>query len=203
MTGPFFQLWRRVLVLVGRGRITAVNDAGDVQLAQARLSGSEVQDDMPRFGQYGLSCNPPAGTDCVAIFVGGDRTNGVIIATNNQTFRMKALESGEVALSDDKGQSVYLSATGIRIDGGGLPISVENAPAIGLWAGAAISLNAPSIILNGTTVFNGPIASGSAPGAGVGHLAGPVTVDNDVIAAGKSLSGHHHNVGSTPTSNPI
>lgn len=108
-------LWRRVSAMVGRGRVTLVDDSKAVQLAQIQFGGKDVHDDLPNVSHYGLQSNPPAGTDAVALFVNGERTAGVVVATGNQTYRLKGLASGEVALSDDKGQQVYLTATGIRV----------------------------------------------------------------------------------------
>jgi phage gp45-like len=43
---------------------------------------------------------------------------------------MKGLATGEVAIYDDSGQSVYLSAAGIVVDGGGKPVEITNTPQI-------------------------------------------------------------------------
>src|SRR5581483_6754840 len=72
----------------------------------------------PSLAEYGFQSLPPAGSDVVLLCLAGDHTEGVIVATGNQTYRMRGLADGEVAISDDKGQFVYLSADGIRIDGG-------------------------------------------------------------------------------------
>ncbi|WP_197520270.1 phage baseplate assembly protein domain-containing protein, partial [Paraburkholderia tropica] len=72
--------------------------------------------------EYGLTSNPPSGTLAVIGFKNGDRNDGIVIATSNAKFRMTGLATGEVAIHDDKGQSVYLSAAGIVVNGGGNPI---------------------------------------------------------------------------------
>jgi phage gp45-like len=64
------------------------------------------------------------------VFVAGDRSNGVIIGTNDQVHRMKNLLPGEVAIYDDLGQSVYLTRNGIVVNGGGFPINVTNTPLV-------------------------------------------------------------------------
>jgi len=99
--------------MIGRGRVTSTNDEGPVQFAQVRLSQSELRDNTPRISEYGLQSNPPDGTDVVLLFAAGDRTNGIVIACGNQKYRFRGLDTGEVALSDDKGQSVHLSKNGI------------------------------------------------------------------------------------------
>jgi phage baseplate assembly protein V len=115
---------------LGRGRLTRVDDTGPAQLVQMQLSQNETRDKTPRLSEYGFQSNPPSGSDAVALFIGGDRTNGVVIACGHQRFRVRNLAAGEVCVSDDKGQSVYLSAAGIVVNGGGLPVTITHAPEV-------------------------------------------------------------------------
>ncbi|WP_233869711.1 phage baseplate assembly protein V [Paraburkholderia adhaesiva] len=115
---------------LGRGRIWRVDDSGAAQRVQVQLSQNETRDTTPRVAEYGFQSNPPAGSDAVAVFLGGNRSNGVVIACGSQQYRMRNLAGGEVAISDDKGQSVYLSASGIVVNGGGLPVTITNTPEI-------------------------------------------------------------------------
>jgi len=124
------KLARRILLIMARGTITLVNDTGSVQMLQARLSVLELVPDIPRFAEYGFTSNPPSGTQVVIAFKNGDRNDGIVIATSNAEFRMKALATGEVAISDNRGQSVYLSAAGIVVKGGGLPITLTDTPKV-------------------------------------------------------------------------
>lgn len=109
-------LWHRVLLMVGRGRVATVDDAGPVQLHQLSLLDDETKDATPYVLHYGFACSPPPGTDAVAVFVGGERTNGVVIATNNRTYRLKGLANGDVALYDNRGQVVRLTDAGIKLE---------------------------------------------------------------------------------------
>lgn len=107
------RLYRMVLLVVGRGRIKAApDDTGNVQLLQIVLSDFETRDKTPRLAEYGFSSNPPDDSDAVAIFVGGDRANGVIIATGHQASRFKNLERGEVAIYNNAGASAVLKKNG-------------------------------------------------------------------------------------------
>jgi phage baseplate assembly protein V len=130
MLDQLHKLGRRMLLMVGRGSLTLTDDTAPVQLMQARMNGAEVIPEIPRFAEYGLTSNPPAGTQVVIAFKNGDRNDGIVIATSNAKYRMKALKTGEVAIHDDKGQSVYLSAAGIVVNGGGKPITLTNTPKV-------------------------------------------------------------------------
>ena len=108
------RIWSRIQMLMSRGRVTFVNDAGPVQLMQIRINSLEVRDNTPRLAEYGFNSCPEPGCDVVIGFLGGDRTQGVVLGTNDQRYRF-ALLPGEVVLFDNIGQSIHLSATGISI----------------------------------------------------------------------------------------
>ena len=141
------RLYHRIMLVIGRGRITTLNDAGAVQLMQVKLGALETTDNLPRLAEYGFNSNPPVGSDAVLLFVGGNRTNGVVIATGNQQFRMKSLAPGEVSLSDNLGQTVYLSQAGIVVKGAGLPMKLTNTP--------SITLDTPSVVMTGNVTVQG------------------------------------------------
>jgi phage baseplate assembly protein V len=142
---------QRIQHVIGRGRVTTGNDGGNVQLLQVKLGADEIRDNTPRLAEYGLTSMPPAGSDAVVVFIGGDRSNGAIVATGHQASRLKGLKPGEVAIYDDLGQSVYLTRAGIVINGGGLPINF---------------INTPSIKHDGVEIGNQHVHGGVAPGGG-------------------------------------
>jgi phage baseplate assembly protein V len=123
-------LGRRIILMLARGAVTLVDDSKPVQTVQARINAAEVIPEMPRFAEYGFTSNPPTGTQVVIGFKNGDRNDGIVIATSNAKYRLKSLSTGEMAIHDDKGQSVYLSAAGIVVNGGGKPITLTNTPKI-------------------------------------------------------------------------
>jgi phage baseplate assembly protein V len=152
--GAIERIFRRAMLAIGRGRVTVVDDSGPVQKLQTKLGPLEVRDNTPRLIEYGFTSNPPVGTDLVAIFVGGDRSNGVVIATGNQQYRMKGLADGEVAIYDKLGQSVYLTKNGIVINGAGLPMIIENTPTVTVKASMKVRLETPLLEVTGDIIDN-------------------------------------------------
>lgn len=128
MNGAIERIYRTLLLVFGRGRVTLVDDSGPVQRAQVRFGALEIIDDLPVPHDFGFTSNPPADSDALAAFVGGDRTKGLVVSIGSQQYRMKNLKSGEMAIYDSIGQSVYLSKTGIVINGNGNPVNIINAP---------------------------------------------------------------------------
>ena len=124
------KLWRRMLFVVGRGRIMTGDDTGAVQMLQVKFNDHETRDNTPRVAEYGFASRPLPGCHAIVLFVAGDRSNGVVVGTNDQTNRLKNLVPGEAAMYTDLGQTIYLKRTGTVIDCAGLPLSIINAPTV-------------------------------------------------------------------------
>lgn len=121
------RLYRMVVLTVGRGRVKAVDDSGNVQLLQAKLGDLETRDKLPRLAEYGFASRPPIDSDAVAVFAAGDRSNGVVVATGHQPSRPKDLEDGEAMIYDKSGRWVKIGKDEIEIEAGGKPVKVKNA----------------------------------------------------------------------------
>lgn len=57
-----------------------------------------------------------------------DRSHAVVVTVSDRRYRLKGLQTGEVAVYDDQGQSVTLTREGIVVDGAGKTITFRNAP---------------------------------------------------------------------------
>ncbi|MDR5815785.1 phage baseplate assembly protein V [Caballeronia sp. LZ033] len=123
-------LSRRIRLFVSRAVISFVDDTRTVQYLQAKINALETVGDIPRYVEYGLSSNPPLGSEALIVFGNGERTNGIVIATSNAKFRVTALKSGEVVVHDNTGQKVYLSQDGMVLDGGGKQVTIRNTPVV-------------------------------------------------------------------------
>ena len=135
-------LYRRLLYAIGRGEVTLVNDAGAAQTMQVRRGSAGVQDNVPRLVEYGFQSVPPVGSDAVVLSLAGNTSDAVVIATGNKQYRLHGLADGEGAISDDKGQRVHLTGTGIHI------------VAVGTR-----TIDATAVQINGDTTFNGTVTA--------------------------------------------
>lgn len=165
---------RRVLNVMLPGRVKTVNDAGPVQTVQIDhgpqgADGSlSVHDAMPRLAEFGFTSNPPADTDAVVVFVGGDRSNGVIVATGHKATRLGNLSGGDVAVYDARGAYVWFTPSGLVVDAAGGDLTVRNAGNV-------------SFSFSGAATFNGDV-----------KINGKVTATGDVVAGSVSLDTHVH-----------
>ena len=150
------RLARRVLLLVGRGRISApVNDGGSVQMLQAQINQLETIDNLRRIAEFGFTSVPPEGSDVAIVFVGGDRSSGLVIGTNHQGSRPTGLNPGETMIFTQDGKQIYLTAGGgIFIKANGQPVEVDNATTVTINAATKIRMVTPRLECTGDIVDN-------------------------------------------------
>jgi len=185
-------LWTRLLGVIGRGRSTTLDDSGVVQKMQVKsLSPGEVVDNVRRLAEYGFTSVPPAGSDVVVVFPGGERSNGVIIASGNQVYRLKNLADGDVALYDSRGHTIKLTATGIFVDGGSDLVQVQTAGTVDVNAAGSVLINGDTSVTisgSGLLAINTAAASFNCPV----QFHAAVT-----DAAGHDMTGSHIHTGGT------
>lgn len=146
-------IYRRVLMMLGRGVVTASSDDGKVQKIQYQAP-LEVRGDTPRMAEFGFSSGLPAGSDVVLAFIGGDRSNAVVIATNNQAFRHTGLKPGETVIYNQWGMYVKLTETGIEVEARDQPVKVSNATTVTVVATEKIRLETPDLLVTGNITDN-------------------------------------------------
>lgn len=124
----FGRLARRVLTLFIPGRARLTDDSGLVQKAQVWVNDLETISNLQRLAEFGFTSSPPVDSDVMAVFVGGDRANGVIVATGHKASRPTGLKSGETMLYSLDGKQIYLTAGGgIKVNANGQAVEVDNA----------------------------------------------------------------------------
>ncbi|MDE2098623.1 MAG: phage baseplate assembly protein [Patescibacteria group bacterium] len=175
MIGLSDMYWR-LRRMLGRGRGIVQDDMGPVQLVQITPSNLETFDDVPRMAEYGFTSAPPDGWDGVAVFFSGDRSSGVVVATNHQQFRVRGLQKGEACVYDNQGQTIYFKK------GGGILMTDK--------AGSVVNLNGDG---TGSMTFgSGLTVNANVKVAGTLEVTQNITADKDVIVSGLSTLNHNH-----------
>ncbi len=157
---------RGVLAL---GRAVLLDSSAGVQTAQVQIGPLETHDGVPDVAHYGFTSAPQPSARYVIGFVAGDRANPVAIGSNDAASRKTGLQRGEVAIYSDLGQTVYLTRTGIVIDGAGLPMTIQNTPTLtvtgDIRADGAIIAGYGSADQVGLQTHTHPSAPSGAPSA--------------------------------------
>ena len=120
----------RLLNVIKLARVTMVDDSRTAQTVQVKLptvgpDGNPLAA-YPRFSDYGFTSSPPVGSEAVVASLWGDRTHGMVVATNHQASRPTGLSADDTMLYTARGQRVWLAAGKMIVDGGGLEIVVQN-----------------------------------------------------------------------------
>lgn len=150
MSSPVDRLYRRVMMLIAPVKITATDDTGPVHRAQIRGFPPETIDAMPVLQIYGLASHAMPGSDAMAIFSSGDRSNGVIVATGNQQHRLRNLKPGEVALYDNSGsQSVLKLANGGNVETSASGKHTTTVPTVEVNASNTVTITTPMAHVEG------------------------------------------------------
>lgn len=176
-----------------RGVLHLVKSADNIQKVQASGLADETLQDVELMQQFGFTSVPPANTQAVILPIGGQTTHGIVIATENGSFRVKNLQGGEVAVYDESGSSIVLKKGRlIEIDCDVLKIN----------ATTKVDISSPLVetdqvfTAQGQINGNGGMAvqggSGASFTGNVEQRGGSFTTDGDVTANGKSLINHTH-----------
>ena len=139
---------RRLSNMIARGTVTLVDAATKMQSLQLRLLAGESKDKVEHFEPYGFTSQPNPGAECLALFLDGDRSHGVVVCVADRRYRVKGLTTGEVILHDDQGQSVYLMRGGIRLtDKAGSTVHMNGDGSGEMTFAAGLTINANSKIV--------------------------------------------------------
>jgi phage baseplate assembly protein V len=147
-------MFNRIRMMVARAVLGRVDDTPAMQTMQIDLLDGETQDGVERFQNYGFTSVPHPQAEVAVAFVGGLRSHGIVIAVGDRQFRLRGLETGEVAIYDDLDQVVHLKRDQILIKSP-FKIVVE-APEVHLGAEGG-----DAVARIGDTVSGGAISTGS------------------------------------------
>lgn len=95
-------LSRAIGNMIARGSVALVNAASKMQTLQVRLLSGEAKDNVEHFEPYGFTAHPHPGAEALALFLGGDRSHGVVLVVADRRYRIQDLAEGEVAFYTDE-----------------------------------------------------------------------------------------------------
>ena len=105
-------LVNRLANMVARAVVSLADDSKGVQALQVDVLKGETRDEIERLQDYGFTSVPKPGAEASILFVGGRRDHGLAIAVDDRRYRIKNLESGEVAIYTDQGDKIVLKRGG-------------------------------------------------------------------------------------------
>lgn len=145
-------LVRRIKLSIARGIIKLVNDASGIQTVQLDMLANETKSNIERIQEYGFTSSPLSGSQGVALFIGGSRDHGVIVATDDARYRIKT-QPGEVAIYSHEGHKIILKNGGI-IELNGTNINL-NCQTMQINASNSVEINSPQTNSTGDITADG------------------------------------------------
>jgi len=178
--------------------IARVNSAPGVCAASGEALAGENIVEAELIQDYGFTSVPPGGTMGVVIPLGGRTSHGVVVATEHATYRLKALNTGEVAIYTDEGAKIVLKRG--RVIETECDVFRVNCQTWEVNASAQSTFNTPVLTASGQAVVQGQmtgmggLALSNAGGGAAATLTGTLHATGDVVAGSVSLQHHVHPV---------
>ncbi|XUU50070.1 phage baseplate assembly protein V [Serratia nematodiphila] len=108
MRNPMEAIQRGLSNLLARAVVRGLNSAAKCQTVDVALVAGDPKSSVEHLEPYGFTAAAHPGAEAVALFLSGDRSHGVVITVADRRYRLSGLQSGEVALYSDEGDSIVL-----------------------------------------------------------------------------------------------
>ena len=122
----------RICLMVGRCAVVATKFADKELSADIELTAREKRRGVEYMQQFGFSSRPKGDVERVALFIGGSRDYGVVVATRGD---FPDLKEGEVMMHSPYGQKVLLK------NDGSVNITNKNGGSIVMASGGKVTVN--------------------------------------------------------------
>lgn len=133
---------RQLRLSVSRCVVALINDAAKLQELQVTLLADEAMDKREHFQHYGFTSVPHPGAEGIMLSVNGQRSQGVVINVDDRRYRLKGMQSGEVAIYDDLGNYLKMGRNSMDIN-----------------AVTTLNITSPSTTINSDVVVNGDVVA--------------------------------------------
>jgi phage baseplate assembly protein V len=149
--------------LAVRGLVHRVDDGGAAQRLDIETHEGVVRSGVEVLQPYGLASAPAAGGLTVVLALGGDQGDLVALPMAQPAARMGGLGPGQVALYDDTGTRVGLTADGKL----GVLAAAEVTVTVG---GTVFKVTPAGVQITGNLVVDGDISATGTVSDGAGNL---------------------------------
>jgi len=108
-------LKKKIMLLVGRCILTAINNSEGTQKIQIKGLKNETVTDIERFQEYGFETYPKKDSEALILFINGNRDSGIVACVHDRNYRPKDLSEGDVCVYDYRGLRITIDSTGITL----------------------------------------------------------------------------------------
>lgn len=104
----------RILLMIGRGVLTAIDSSKEIQLAKLTLLADETKDQTEIFQHFGFRSSIPKDSDLIFLSIGGNRDHGVIIGSESRSHAIKGLNEGDTVIYNKNGKYLWLKGENLE-----------------------------------------------------------------------------------------
>ncbi|EEG08222.1 phage baseplate assembly protein V [Pseudogulbenkiania ferrooxidans] len=179
---------QKLRLMVARGIVNLVNDAGGLQQLQVGALEDEVGDEVERVQNFGQTSHPPRGSVPVMVAVAGSRDHLVAVAVDDEASRPRNLQPGESATYNAHGVLFLFDQNG------NATLTCKN---FTVNASEGVQVNTPLATFSQAATVNGLFSykagmSGTGGGAGT-QISGDIThTDGSLSSNGVTVHTHNH-----------
>lgn len=148
LEGKVQVLYRKSMMAFSTGKVTAMKDNSGVQTLQVQHP-AEVRGGIPRMAEFGFSSGLPEGTEVLVACISGDRSSGIVVASNHSGYRHSGLNDGETVIYNQWGQYVKLTEDGIEVQANGKKVEVLQATEVTIEASTSALIKTPLLKCTG------------------------------------------------------
>ena len=137
--------------MLSRAVVTMKNGGKGLRTLQTVHLGGEVRNEVEHFEPYGFTSEPHVNAEVLAASLDGDRDHTIAVVVTDRRYRPTGLDDGEVCVFDDLGRKIFLSRSGIVVDGIDSPVTVRTT--------ASVVIDAPTVRMTGNLIVDGNVTA--------------------------------------------
>ncbi len=100
----------KLFLIINRAVIRSFEYSTPISKARIEALKDEQLKNIEYFQHFGFTSAPPEGSEAILLSPSGNRAGAIIIATENRTYRIKTLASGECIIYDKNGNYAHIKA---------------------------------------------------------------------------------------------
>lgn len=163
--GIMQRLMARIKNAIGTGIVTGATTG----MLQIKTATGRTNDRIKRIHNYGFMSRPLVGAKTYNLFIGGVTARGFTVNVEDERYQI-ALQPGEVAMLDDKGNLVHFTQSGIKIESMAR-LEVVSASETHITA-TQVTVNAETSTFSGNVEIGGDLAVAGRVGGQSGTFGG-------------------------------
>ena len=137
--------------LLSRAVVVLKEGSRGLRKLQTLHLAEELRNNVEHFEPYGFTSEAHVNAEALTVSLDGDRDHTIAVVVTDRRYRPTGLADGEVCVFDDLGRKVFLSRSGIVVEGVDSSVTVRTT--------AAVDVDAPTVHMTGNLIVDGNVTA--------------------------------------------